>query len=124
MAGKSKKPNTKDKRGGARKGTGPKPRVSIPKDAIDKTIDKILEWEKRTGKHIDDILLEFAYGEVEELKLTPRDRLAAIDMIKKYTIPKMSEKDVNIKTDGPAIALPPVRNDPAKIIPIDGGKKG
>jgi hypothetical protein len=126
MAGKTRKTTGKDKRGGKRPGAGRKELPPPDPALVAFTITKIKEWAEKEGRHIDDILLAFAYGQQEAgWKLTTADRLKAIEMLKKYTVPTKSEKDVKIKTDiGPTIGLPPVRTDPAKIIPIDGGKKG
>ena len=126
MAGKTRKPKGSDKRGGKRPGAGRKELPSPDPELVAFTITKIKEWAEKEGRHIDDILLAFAYGKQEPgWKLSSSDRLKAIEMLKKYTVPTKSEKDINIKSDiGPTIGLPPMKTDPAKIIPIDGGKKG
>jgi hypothetical protein len=123
MAGRPRKPTTTDKRGGKRANTGPKPKEKLTKHQVDAMLSKAEEYAKEYGKTIDEIILDFVYGLID--KITVRDRLAAIDMFKKYSMAKRTEKeiDVNKRIIGPAIALPPLRTDPAKIIPIDGGKK-
>ena len=125
MAGKPRKSIIKDAWGGARKGTGPKSPIARSETAINEMLAKAKKRAKVEKKDLDDILLDFCYGtQGEGWKMTIRDRLAAIDMWKKYTMTKTSEQNINItKTRGPAIGLPPMRDDPAKLIPIKGGKK-
>jgi hypothetical protein len=72
---------------------------------------------KREGRDIDEILLDIIYrGE-------PRESLAAIRLFKEFTIPKASQQEIQVtKTEKPTIFYPEKKPDPAKLVPILGGK--
>ena len=87
-------------------------------------LKKAEQWaEERDGVTLDDILLKCAYGETDaEWKLTMRDRIACIKIWKEFTMTRVQEKNINYTEKKDAVlGLPQRRNDPAKIIPIDGG---
>ena len=87
---------------------------------------KAEKWAKEhKGKTVDDFLLMCIYGEQEpSWKLTMRDRITCAKIWKEYTMAKVQEKNIKIdEHQGPVIGLPPMRTDPAKIVPIEGGKK-
>ena len=124
MAGKSRKSNTKDTRGGKRPGSGRKPGPVVSKNQRDEMMAAAKKYAEEHGKSIYEILLDFAYGKQDPgWKMTVRDRLAAMDMFLKYTVARVSEKNVNVKKEtGPVVGLPETKPDPAKLISIDGGK--
>jgi len=118
MAGRPRKVNQKENRGGARKGSGRKPKEikwgSTP-EAMITTAEKVAKEEKR---NIDEVLLSIAYH-------APliKDRLTAIKIFKEFTMTKKHESKVDItKHQAPKVYLPEKKPDPAKVIPI-GGKK-
>ena len=119
MAGKTKKGDLKENRGGKRAGSGRKSLLAnmgcTPGDMI-KTAQVIAKDE---GKTIDEVLLDIAYhGD------TTQQQLAAIKIFKEYTIAKVSEKKIEVtEKQAPKIYLPVQKPDPAKVIPI-GGKHG
>ena len=129
MAGKKGQVGDKtENRGGKRSNPGGRPpNVTISQYQVDQMLKKAEKWAKeRKGKTVDDILLMCIYGEQEPgWKMTMRDRIACMKIWKEYTVAKVQEKNINIddKWQGPHIGLPPSRTDPAKIIPIEGGKK-
>jgi hypothetical protein len=58
------------------------------------------------------------------IEVPPKDRIAAIKVFKEYTIGKRIEKEShnhNYQHKGPAIGLPPMRQDPALKV-VQGGK--
>ena len=120
MAGKKRRSNIKDTRGGARKGAGRPAGVGITHDRLQSMLNKAEEWAKdHDGHTVDDFLLSVIFGEQDAgWKMTMRDRLTAAKIWKDYTMAKVQEKNVNIKeTRGPVIMLPPLKPDPAKLIP-------
>jgi hypothetical protein len=89
-------------------------------------IAKAEKWAKEhDGATVDDFLLRCIYGEQEPgWKMTMRDRITCAKIWKEYTMARTSEQTVTHKGEaGPEIGLPPTKADPAKIIPIKGGKK-
>ena len=137
MAGKPK--NTAW--GGARSGAGRKPKYMLTDNQVKHMLKKARKLAKETGRDIDDILLGIIYGverghEVIIIKgrgnakkkikvivsaTEVKDALAAIRLFKDYTMSKTSEQNINVtKQSGPAIGLPPMREDPA--LKVVGGK--
>jgi hypothetical protein len=130
MAGKKKTPNSpiNSNWGGKRSNqTGRPPKVAISQYQLDQMLAKAKRWAKKNkGMTVDDFLLMCIYGEVDEgWKLTMRERIACAKIWKEYTMARVQERNININDGviGPEIYLPKEREDPAKIIPIDGGKK-
>lgn len=78
------------------------------------------KFAKRTGKTVDDILLEFIYGETidgEPMKIGQRDRLAAMKLFKDHTSIKPGEGGEADKQLGPTIYLPE-HKAPDNVTPI------
>jgi hypothetical protein len=155
MAGKKRQPGkTQENRGGKRSNPGGRPpKVAISQYQLDQMLAKAEKWAKEhKGMTVDDFLLKWIYGEVEDdFKLTMRDRIACVKIWKDYTMAKVQEKNINVgkKHLGPiiydpetreiisgnpdsGIILPKTKEDPAKrihqkpnpkkVIPIDGKK--
>ena len=155
MAGKKKAPNRQagSNWGGQRGGSGRPPKVAISQYQLDQMLAKAEKWAKKhKGMTVDDYLLKWIYGEVEDnFKLTMRDRIACAKIWKDYTMAKVQEKNINVdnKPLAPCIVdsetgeiisgspdsgiiLPKPKPDPAKlihqnpdpkkVIPIDGKK--
>jgi len=119
MAGKIKKGELKENRGGKRTGSGRKSLLAnmgcTPQDMI-KTA-KLVAKEK--GKTVDRVLLDIAYN-----SKSAQHQLAAIKIFKEYTIAKVSEKKVEVtEKHAPKIYLPEQKPDPGKVIQI-GVKHG
>ena len=150
MAGKKKTPNkpTGSNWGGKRSNqTGRPPKVTISQYQLDQMLAKAEKWAKKhKGMTVDDFLLKWIYGEVEDdFKLTMRDRIACVKIWKDYTMAKVQEKNINVgktypgpiiydpddgnkiisgePSSGVEIYLPKVREDPAKAIPGNSGSE-
>lgn len=81
---------------------------------IKKTLRNIRRWEKDKGKTLDDCLLGIAYGEV---KVSVRDQIVAIKLLKDTTMSKHTETDINVNINrGPTIYLPEPKPDLAKVV--------
>ena len=113
--------------GGARSGAGRKTK-SVSVRQVNAMLRKGKKWAKVTGYDVDDFLLAVIGGDqnllgIESIPL--KDRITCAKIWKEYTMTKVSEQNINVeKTTGPVIGLPPTMEDPAKLIPIEGGKKG
>jgi hypothetical protein len=74
---------------------------------------------KAEGCEIDDILLNFIYGEDGYgKKVGVRERIACIKLWKEYTSPKLTEGGEADQNALPNIYLPKHR-DEGKVVPID-----
>lgn len=132
MTNKKKDPNKEyGNWGGRRAGSGRK-RQTL--EVTDKQVKAMLTTARKKareeGKTIDDILMDIIYGklayEVEKrggriqiiFEVTPKDKIAAIKLFKEFTMARKSQVDKTVrKIEGPAIGLPPMRQDPAlKIV--------
>ena len=134
----TKLPGKTDGRGGARPGAGRKPAYVISEKEVKKLVEAAEKKTKETGKSIADVLIDLAYQKDDK-----RTALAAIRIYLDHTITKTTEKDINLndnqnsgitffKTNdrgemvitkpGGRIALPELRSDPAKLIPIKENK--
>jgi hypothetical protein len=133
MAGKTKKPNSW---GGKREGSGRKPAYMITDNQVKAMLKTAKKRAQEEGKTIDDVLMDIIYNrqayEVEKprgkvelvIEVPPKDRITAIKVFKEYTIGKRIEKEShnhNYQHEGPAIGLPPMREDPALKI-VKSGK--
>ena len=109
-------PKKVERRGGARPGSGPKPKT-LSQTQIAKMLSKAKKWAKAHGKGIDDILLGFIYSEAERTA----DRIACIKLWKDITVPKIAEGGQADRNLGPSVYLPEHR---PVLTAIDGGKSG
>ena len=76
---------------------------------------------KETGKTIDDIILEIAYGEIKGITIA--NQIAAIRLYKENTMARQSEQNITVTKDrGMAVRLPPKQKDPALEI-LKGGRE-
>lgn len=113
--------------GGARPGAGRKPKpVSVRQVNVMRR--KSQDWAKETGYDVDDFLLAVIGGYTKLLgvdNIPLKDRITCAKIWKEYTMGKVSEEKITTeKVRGPVIGLPPItREDPAKLIPIEGGSK-
>jgi len=113
--------------GGARVGGGRKPINQLSDDQAKKLYREIKKRTKIEGRNWQAILLDFVFGKDAvtgiPLELTGKERLTALRLIADLAVAKHSEQTVNVnKTEGPSIGLPPARQDPAKLISIEGKK--
>lgn len=119
MAGRKKlDPKAKDNRGGARKGTGPKPKmISMEQREVKHLMMAINKMEAETGKTLADIVLAISYGKTfQGDQIKTKERLEAIKLIWTFTMSKTSEQNINVKVDqGPQIFLPQMREDETKV---------
>ncbi len=136
-----------DNRGGKRIGAGRKPIYEISDSELKQLVKAAKKKAKETGKSLADVLMGLAY-QIED----KRTALQALRVYFERVIVKNTEKDITINSRAPSgpliiseegmaalrklppklqeefglsspIALPPMRTDPAKIVPIEGGKK-
>lgn len=128
MAGKKKIDGAMSHRpgwGGARPGSG-KRRLTELADweirALFKAVKKRAKIEKRKWH---DVLLDVIYGatvtadgERVEIEVATRDRIAAIKLLADMTLGRRDEKRITLERVEPVIGLPPVREDPVKVIPM------
>ena len=118
MAGRKRVDGKKDGRGsgGNRDGRPPKDKTETILDALERAVKKYAKslsttWETEFAKLMFDT------------SASNRDRIAAYKLFMDAMIVKKQSKDVaNPNMDGPAIRLPPVKADPAKVIPMTGKK--
>ena len=113
------KPAKKENRCGARPNSGPK-KQTLSVRQVQELLNRAKDFAKRTGKTVDDILLEFVYGQTvdgEELKIGVRDRLAALKLFKDHTSIKPGEGGEADKQLGPTIYLPE-HKAPDNVTPI------
>lgn len=131
MSGKPKQPgDSKPGWGGRRPGAGRK-RTRTPSQ-IDhgRLRARASKMAKRTGKHLDEVLLDIALcglegveGEYLGAKPTIKERIAAARAHMEILHTKRSETETTITDHRVPIALPARQPDPAKLIPIEGGKR-
>jgi hypothetical protein len=115
-------PKKVETRGGSRPGAG-RPRIEISDQEVKKLIKAARKKEKETGKGIFDILVSMAYG--DDYRVTPKDQISAIRLYVDAVVSKAQQKDVKVTTtQEPAVFLPEQKPDPAKLVPITGGKAG
>jgi len=127
-------PKTVDNRGGARQGSGPKPRMTLTQKQLKQMIAKARTFAHEHGVTIDEILLGIIYdARVIEMKdrnhkkvklaaVSDKVRVAAIKVWKDCTMGKYVEQNVNIKDSrGPGIYLPELLPDPATVPQMKAG---
>lgn len=121
MAGKTRKPKTGDKRGGGRPNSGPKKQErDFSRDVKAAYIKAAEELAEEFGEPIEKAMLRLVYGD----KIQDSVKASILKAYNDVLVAKESEQTVTHRDAiGPAIGLPPSKNDPAKIIPIEGGKK-
>ena len=117
MAGK------KGKSGGKRANSGPKPKEArnFSIDVKNRVLKAAEELAKEYGEPIEKAFMRLLYSDniQDTVKASVAKWYADILVIKE------SETTTTHKTKTtPEIYLPKEREDPAKIIPIDGGKSG
>lgn len=120
MAGRPRRPNTTNGRGGAREGAGRKPKDNPSKGKrvlslaeIRKIIDRRAE-EK--GKTVTDVLLDMIYDD----NRGDRERIAAARLLLEDGVPKQQEeKPQEVKRFA---NLPDLKPDPTKVIPMRKNK--
>lgn len=123
MSGKKRTPSQKkENRGGKRAGAGRKPKApkEIDTDARAKWVIAAEKIADEKGKTIEYAALKLFFGR----KTPPTLKAAILKAYNEATLVKTSDKSVSIKEEriGPVIALPPSKPDPAKLIPIEGGR--
>lgn len=131
MTGKPKKPgDSKPGWGGRRPGAGRKRTRSPSQIDHSKLRARANKMAKRTGKHMDQILLDIACCglpgvEADYLGAQPtiKERIAAARAHLELLHAKRTESETTITEHRVPIELPARQPDPAKLVPIDGGKK-
>ena len=83
-------------------------------------LDKASDYEKKSGKSLDDILLMVIYGEKFQGEKVPlKDRLSCIKLFKEYTMARITEGgDIDNQVEMP-VWLPEKKQDPAKLVNLD-----
>ncbi len=105
--------------GGTRPNSGRK-KETLSGRQVQAMLDKASEYEKETGKSLDDILLMIIYGEKFQGERVPlKDKLASIKLYKEYTMAKLAEGgDIDSQIEMP-VWLPEKKQDPAKLVKLD-----
>jgi hypothetical protein len=101
----------KDPRGGARAGSGRK-MIRLQELVILKMLKNAEDYEAKTGKSIDMILLDI----IHDNGSADKDRLSAIKIFYDLLSRGSDQDDADVQTMGPAIYLPEKRPDPAKVV--------
>ena len=112
--------NVKGKHGGARPNSGPKPKQKTTSERVKRNwLAAARKIKKETGKTVEEHALRMV------LDPDVQDTVKA-SIIKHYNealIIKETIQDMTVtKKDGPAIGLPPIKEDPALKV-VKGGKK-
>jgi hypothetical protein len=123
VAGKKKIPGVKkDNRGGKRAGSGQKPKEpkQFSRDVKAKYIQAAEKLAKEYGYGIEECILRLLYGE----EIQDSVKVGIVKLYNEVLVIRESSSTVTHKGESkPEIYLPKSKPDPAKIIPIDGGKK-
>ncbi len=112
------KPKKRDGRGGARPGSGRKP-TTLSAWQVENLLKTLARKAKETGKDIDQLLVDKVYGD----KLSDRNFLAAVKLIKDLTSPKLTEGGEADKALGPSIYLPEQKPTLAAVTDIRKDEK-
>jgi len=108
----------KGKSGGARPNAG-RPKKTLTQQQVSKIIKSVEKKGKEKGISWSDSFAEMLFDPVANY----RERLQAFRLFMEITISKSIEQNINVnKGQAPKIYLPEKKPDPAKLIPIDGGK--
>jgi len=85
----------------------------MSREQVDTMLKRAKAYAKQHGMSVDEVLLDFIY----DIKQRPGDRLKAIELFKRCTMPRQSEQNVNItEHKGPELYLPEQKADPAKVV--------
>lgn len=101
--------------GGRRPGSGKKPLP--PMEKLQKKLLKLAQkYEKKYGKSMGDIIIELAYGKIDDIncRIMPKDRLQAAKTFFDIVINKGTETGTKKEKEKP-VTLPEMKPDPAKI---------
>lgn len=111
----------KGKSGGAREGAGrPKEKKTVSEEVKAAYIRAAKELAKEYGESVEKAILRMAYLD----NVQDSVKVAVLKAYNEALLVKESAQNVNVnKYPTPVIGLPPMKTDPAKIIPIEGGKK-
>jgi hypothetical protein len=116
MSGKEKRPGW----GGARAGAGRPKKTKTSSEQVRAAYRKAAkELAKEFGEPIEKAVLRLAYLENTQDSV----RVAVLKAYNDVLVARQTEQNVNVnKTQAPAIFLPEKKPDPAKLVPITGGK--
>jgi hypothetical protein len=107
--------------GGKREGSGPKRKK---KTVSEKVRANYLKAARKLAKEHGSPIEEAVLGLVYDKKVQDSVKVAILKAYNEALLVKESEQNVNInKNAGPKIGLPEMKPDPAKLIPLKGGKK-
>ena len=87
--------------GGAREGSG-RPKETLSAQQVRIMLSTAKKYADKYGKDIDEVLLDFVYGE----EVPTKDRIACLKIWKEYTVAKLQEGGDTDKALGPAVFLP------------------
>ncbi len=115
MAGK------KEQSGGSRPGAGrPRTKKTISEKVKNNYLKAARELAKEYGEPIEKAVLRLIYKEGVQDSV----KASVLKAYNEALLIKETEKDININNNqGPKIGLPEMRPDPAKLIPLQGGKE-
>jgi len=109
--------------GGARKGAGQpkKPPNEYSRDVKAKYIQAAKKLQKEFGYGIEECILRLLYSD----DIQDTVKVGIVKLYNDVLVIRETKQEINTnQNSAPAIRLPPRKADPAKIIPIKGGKKG
>lgn len=90
-------------------------------------IRKGKQYEKKFGQSVDDVLLMLIHSKTLEGVPCPvkeQTKISAIKIFKEFTTRKVTETNINVSDNRPMMHLPPMRPDPAKMLPPAEEKTG
>lgn len=100
--------------GGRREGSGAK-KQTLSAAQVAEMLSKAKEYAKKYGKTVDEVLLDYIYGEDK------KESLQAIKLFKDKTMATITEGGDTDQNLGPGIYLPGEKPDPAKVVPLKTG---
>lgn len=111
--------------GGVRPNSG-RPKIQALADMQAKILFReIKRRAKKEGRTWQSVLTDFIYGRTIDgipMEMKAKDRISALKLIADLTASRQSEQSITVQhQQGPAISLPPLREDPA--LKIVGGSK-
>ena len=111
----------KGRSGGSRPGAGrPRKKKTISEKVKNNYLKAARELRREYGEPIEKAVLRLIY----ENKIQDSVKVAILKAYNEALLVKETEKDVNINVNqGQKIGLPEMQPDPAKLIPLQGGKE-
>jgi hypothetical protein len=126
MAGKKKKSENTNGWGGKRPGSGRKSTFELNEEQLKEYLCEVKKLCKEKGVSPISFLFSVMNNELDGVQggVELKSRVMTAITLLKFNQLNIKQENINITdTRGPAIYLPEMKPDPAKLIPIKGGKK-